>query len=267
MALPQPSGDFEWVQAPWGSALRCAPLAAIAPHSFSTRELPLDGTRAPDSVPWDALARALGVETGAIVRMRQVHCAGIFEAEGRGVGCHSAPFSSACDDWPEADIAISRDPSIALSVRVADCVPILLGDRRTGAVAAIHAGWRGTAAGAVAAAVQGLSRAFGSEPADVVAAIGPSIGPCCYEVGNELLPKFAGHPDSSRWFSRHKRPHLNLWRATRDQLERADVPVRQIHLCALCTADHPDLFHCYRRDRTRAGRLVAAIRSRGRGQG
>ena len=257
MALPKPSGDFEWVQAPWGAALQCVPLATVAPHCFSTRGLELEGVGDANQTSWDALALALGVDPGALVRMRQVHGAGVFEA-----AAGSRP-PVLYDDWPEADVAIGRDPSIALSVRAADCVPILLGDRRTGAVAAIHAGWKGTAEGAAMVAVQRLARGFGSEPPDIVAAVGPSIGPCCYEVGDELIPRFAGHPDSPGWFSRDRELRLDLWRATRDQLERAGVPPRQIHVCELCTVDHPELFHSYRRDGKRAGRLVAAIRSRG----
>ena len=110
-------------------------------------------------------------------------------------------------------------------------------------------------------AVRALTSRFGTNPADVVAAVGPSIGACCYEVGTDLAEHFSAHPDASRWFSRHEKPHLDLWRATRDQLERAGVPAPQIHVSALCTFDHPGLFHSYRRDGKRAGRLVAAIRS------
>ena len=239
MSLPQPSGEFEWVQESWGTAVRCSPLAASAPHYFSTRQ----------EAPEQTLARALGVGLDALVRMKQVHCADVFVASGR-------PPSQ-----PEADIAVTDDPTVALSVRTADCVPVLLADRRTGAVAAVHAGWKGTAAGAVIVAVQHLASQYGVNPADVIAAVGPSIGPCCYEVGPELAGHFASHPEAAAWFTRDARPHLDLWRATRDQLARAGVPAQQIHVCELCTFDHPALFHSYRRDGMRAGRLVAAIRS------
>jgi len=254
-AFPKPSGEFEWVQASWGAALRCRPLADIAPHCFSTRELRLEGSRDEDEGGWRDLARALGVEVDALVRLRQVHGAGVFEKRLR------QSSRSLSDQWPEADIAITDDPSLALSVRAADCVPILLADRRSAAVGAVHAGWKGTAAGAAMAAVGALASRFGTRPADVVAAVGPSIGACCYEVGAELAGHFSAHPDASRWFSPHARPHFDLWRATRDQLERAGVPASQIHVSALCTFDHPALFHSYRRDGTLAGRLVAAIRS------
>jgi polyphenol oxidase len=250
MALPKPSGDFEWVQEPWGPALRCPALASIGRHRFTTRQLALETMRDPDQAGWGDLARSLGVDGPSLVRMRQVHCADVFEATRLSRG-----------DSPEADIAITRDSSLAVTVRTADCVPILLGDRRTGAVAAVHAGWKGTAAGAVMAAVTALERRFSAHPGDLVAAIGPSIGPCCYEVGHDLVPQFAAHPEAQTWFSDNAKPRLNLWRATYDQLARAGVPPQHIHLCGLCTSDHPALFHSYRRDGNAAGRLVAAIRS------
>ena len=95
----------------------------------------------------------------------------------------------------------------------------------------------------------------------MIAAVGPSIGPCCYEVGPDLITKFSSHPEAHGWFSASAKPHLDLWRANRDQLARAGLSSENIHVCALCTFDHPALFHSYRRDGVRAGRLVAAIRS------
>jgi YfiH family protein len=258
MSLPKPSGEFEWVQEPWGAALRCRPLAAVARHCFSTRDLVLEGVRADGMTGWQDLANSLVVEVDSLVRMRQVHCADVFEV--RKENGKPLPTPS-YDDWPEADIAVSDDPAVAVSVRVADCVPILIADRRIGAVAAIHAGWKGTAAGAAMVAVQSLTSRFGTNPEDVIAAVGPSIGPCCYEVGPDLVTHFASHVQASQWFTRDAKPHLDLWSATRDQLARAGVPPHQIHVCALCTFDHPALFHSYRRDGGSAGRLVAAIRS------
>ena len=257
MPLPKPNGDFEWVQESWGTALRCAPLAHVARHVFTTRDLVLEeGDVAPTG--WVALARAVGGTADALVRMRQVHCAGVFVAERPAV--IAAKVVS-----PEADIAVSVDPEVVLTVKVADCVPVLLADRQSGAVAAVHAGWRGTAAGAVHAAVEGLEARYGTRPRDLVAAVGPSIGPCCYEVGSTMRDDFASHPRADVWFSARPTPHLDLWTATRDQLELAGMDGEHIHVCRLCTFDHPALFHSYRRDGTRAGRLVAAIRSlRGR---
>src|SRR6185503_9510087 len=92
--LPQPSGDFEWVQAPWGAALRCRPLEAIAPHWFTTRDLALDGVRDEDAGSWQVLSRSMGVEIGRLVRMRQVHGTEVY-AVSREVGKPPPPFSPA----------------------------------------------------------------------------------------------------------------------------------------------------------------------------
>ena len=165
-------------------------------------------------------------------------------------------------DWPEADIAISRDP-------------IDRPDRENGRLRARpdrrsahgssrcdslglegHGRWRGD--DGRSGARSGGSAASRSI---CVAAVGPSIGPCCYEVGSDPASHFAAHPDAPRWFSHDTKPRLDLWRATRDQLERAGIPTRQLALRQLCTVDHPALFHSYRRDGKAAGRLVAAIRS------
>jgi YfiH family protein len=253
MSLPKPSGEFEWVQESWGAALRCHPLAAVADHCFSTRGLELGDITAHPLTGWQSLAVALGVDLDCLVLMRQVHSAEVFVAERRLL----KPSSNA----PEADIAVTDDPAVAVSVRSADCVPILLADRRTGAVAAVHAGWKGTAAGAAIVAVRALRSCCGTNAEDVIAAVGPSIGPCCYEVGPDLVRHFSSHAQASTWFTRDAKPRLDLWGATRDQLAGAGVPLRQIHVCELCTFDHPAVFHSYRRDGPNAGRLVAAIRS------
>jgi YfiH family protein len=258
MTLPNPNGEFEWTQESWGPAIRCTALSKAAQHCFSTLQPELQGAAKEDAGTLSALAHALNlhdVNSEQIVRLRQVHCAGVFDASREAIARTRGA------GWPEADIAISRDPALVLTVRAADCVPVLLADSATGAVSAIHAGWRGTAAGAVLAAVQALSEKFGTEPKNVIAAAGPSIGPCCYTVGEELIQKFASHPDSSRWFNRAGGLRLNLWQATRDQLERAGVTPRNIHVCELCTFDHAGVFPSYRREGKAAGRLTAASRS------
>lgn len=259
--LPKPTGAFEWTQESWGLALRCPPLSEVARHCFTTRDLDLPGVRDERRDEWLALMAALESQAdgrpSSLVRLRQIHGASVFVSA--ATGAVTQPY----DDWPEADIVASRNPADVLTVRAADCVPVLLSDRNTGAAAAVHAGWRGTAAGAVQAAVRTLASSFGARPHDLVAAVGPSIGPCCYEVGGELLTKFAAHHSAHRWFQRDgHRLRLNLWTATRDQLEEAGLAPESIHVSGLCTYDHRGIFHSYRRDGARAGRLVAAIRPR-----
>ena len=130
------------------------------------------------------------------------------------------------ESWtmPEADAVITDDASAAIAVRVADCAPVLIADRRLGVVAAVHAGWRGTMQSIVVEGVEALTREFGSRPSDLIAAIGPCLGPCCGEVGPEVVDAFraAGHGEQvlERWFSDGAtgRPYLDLWQANRDQL-------------------------------------------------
>ena len=176
---------------------------------------------------------------------------------------------------PEADVLVSDASDIAIAVRAADCVPLLMADRVRGVVAAVHAGWRGTSARAAVAAVDALAREFGTRPADLVVAIGPSIGACCYEVGTELVDAFAaaGHERYliDRWFvspppargSRDKAPlALDVARANTDQLILAGVPEDQIFDSGLCTAMHLDVLTSYRKEKEKAGRIAGVIRAR-----
>ena len=221
MHLPEVPGAFSWTLESWGPALRCGPLGAIAEHLFTTRHLELRpstgsgrhelvGGRGPgaggrdpqlrnESGGWSALARAIEVPADDLVRVRQVHGRGVVVVQ-RGQPRPSAVYP------PEADVLISNDGQCAIAVLSADCVPLLIADPTTGVVAAAHAGWRGTAAGAARAAVEAMHREFGVTAADLVAAIGPSIGACCYEVGEELVDAFvaAGHQraEIDRWFLR-----------------------------------------------------------------
>lgn len=160
---------------------------------------------------------------------------------------------------------VSDDGQVAIGVRVADCAPILLADRRLGVVGAAHAGWRGTVQRAAMAAVESMSREFGSAPGDLVAAIGPCLGACCGEVGEEVVRAFedAGHTNVGRWFTtgRMPKPYLNLARANVDQLIQAGVDVSRIHVADLCTKTHADVLHSYRADAAAAGRMVGIIRA------
>ena len=178
------------------------------------------------------------------------------------------------DPRPEADVLISDAPGIAIAVRAADCVPLLMADRARGVVAAVHAGWRGTSARAAVAAVDALAHEFGTRPADLVVAIGPSIGACCYEVRPDLVDAFAaaGHERYliDRWFvspppargSRDRAPlTLDVVMANTDQLILAGVPENQIFACGLCTAMHLEVLTSYRREKEKAGRIAGVIRT------
>ena len=255
MTLPALPDSFRWTDQSWGAALRCRPLEALAPHLFTTRQLALS--------PADERTLLEGIAASSLAMLTQVH--------GRGVVVIRDPARLPARTEP-GDVLVSNHPGIAVAVRSADCVPMLVADRGTGAVAAVHAGWRGTSAGAAGAAVAALAREFGSRPADLVVAVGPSIGSCCYEVGSEVVDAFAaaGHARHliERWFaapppprgSRERVPlRLDLAGANRDQLILAGVPEAQIHLSGLCTAMHLDVLTSYRVEKARAGRLAAVI--------
>ena len=253
MVQPQPSGGFEWTQAEWGLVLRCRPLAEIADHFFTTANLELRDSRD----EWNAVGRQIHVGFDRVLLLRQVHGADVAVVN-RG-GYIPGPR-------PEADVAVTNDPTIAIAVRVADCAAILIGDRRQYVVAAAHAGWRGTAQRAAMAAVGVMQDRFGSRPEDLVAAIGPCLSVCCGEVGPEVVETFrqAGHDADSlnRWFTsgRGDRFQLDLPLANRDQLASAGVPSSQIHVSGLCTKSFPEVFHSYRVRQEQAGRMVGIIR-------
>lgn len=256
---PEASGAFEWTDESWGAALRCTPLGACATHLFTTRQLELSS-----AANVRELAEAVGARDVAMVT--QVHGREVVVVR-RG--------SSLPESRPEADVLISDAPDIAIAVRAADCVPLLMADRARGVVAAVHAGWRGTAARAAVAAVEALGREFGTRPDDLVAAIGPNIGVCCYEVGSELVDAFAraGHARHliDRWFlspppargsGERSGLHLDVARANIDQLMLAGVPEDQIHASGMCTAMHLDVLTSYRKEKEKAGRIAGVIRAR-----
>lgn len=257
MVQPQPSYGFEWTQAPCGAVLKCGPLAASADHLFTAKPLMLRDR--PEE--WAAVAGAIGIQQEDLLLVRQVHEAVVTIASAD----RPRPWPT-----PPADIIITDDPQAAVAVRVADCVPLLLAEEAGRVVAAVHAGWRGTAKRAAIAAVEALRERYGVRPERLTAAIGPSIGPCCYEVGDDTHQAFiaAGHHPRllDRWFSPRDtgKIHLDLWRATRDQLEGVGVLPMRIHLAGLCTKTHADTFHSYRAAGAATGRLAAVIRASGR---
>jgi YfiH family protein len=264
-SLPAVEPPFEWFEESCGPSLRCHPLSAVAQHLFTSRHLQLSG-QDPEGA-WDALGVSLNVSPGHVLWLHQVH--------GTGVMVVRAGEAAQQPGVTEGDALISNDPARAIAVKAADCAPILLADRRTGAVGAVHAGWRGTAAGVVGKTVNAMQEAFGTRPADLVAAIGPAIGTCCYEVGTELVDAFAaaGHARHlvERWFlspppRRGERGvstlRLDLAGANRDQLILAGVAEADVYLSGLCTANHLDVLTSFRAERERAGRLAGAIRAR-----
>jgi YfiH family protein len=219
---------------------------------------------------------ALNAEEMSIIGLRQIH------SDIVQVVSSANPV-----DAPKADALITNEPGLLLVVQVADCVPILLADTKRRAIAAIHSGWRGTLQRIAEKALGRMQMEFGTQPRDVIAALGPGIGQCCLEVGPEVAAEFAAKflnaqewfkgpldslarrdsdPNWLPWLTRRPpghalpepRAHLDLIAANRAILSSAGVPPTHISSSGFCTACGTDLFFSYRRERI-TGRMMAAI--------
>jgi hypothetical protein len=174
---------------------------------------------------------------GNLATLKQIHSATCIPAAGRSglLG--------------EGDALLENRPGSVVAVKTADCMPILLVDERVRAVAAVHAGWRGTVARIVSKAVEAMGVRFGTEAGDLHAAIGPGIGRCCYEVGPEVAAQFGGVG----------RGHIDLAAENRRQLEEVGVTPGRVYASNLCTMCRPEEFHSFRRDKEAAGRLHSFV--------
>jgi len=180
-----------------------------------------------------------------VVSLRQVHSA----------VCHRV--TEAPTHPPTGDALLSSTPGLLLAVRTADCLPILIVDERRRAVAAVHAGWRGSAAALSSKAVQAMAEEFGSQPEDLQAAVGPGICGGCYEVGPEVARRFAAWmPQLAEVTSP---VHLDLAEVNRLQLVQAGVPPDRIFQGAPCACRGGAEFWSYRRERSEAGRMLSVI--------
>jgi hypothetical protein len=173
--------------------------------------------------------------------------------------------SEAGNESERCDALTTDLPGVLLGVKTADCVPVILGDARTGACAAVHAGWRGTLAGIVKHALASMRREFGTRPEDVRAAIGPAALACCYEVGPEVIAAFRAeftNADALFTPTSGERALVDLHRANLEQLTESGVAPERVHALPRCTMCRPEDFFSYRRDRklhSRTGRLLSVI--------
>lgn len=188
-------------------------------------------------------------------RPRQVH----------GAAVTTAAVCAAAGGPPEADAVLSGEPDVAVGIVTADCVPVLLAAGSGRAVAAVHAGWRGLALGVIGAGVRALRDALGGE-ATLVAAIGPHIGACCYEVDapviEALRPRFGASLGGALQPTRAGHALLDLSVLARESLRAAGLASGEVGFCGACTRCDPARFHSYRRDGAGAGRLVHFIAPR-----
>lgn len=194
--------------------------------------------------------QALGLDVEDLVSCVQVHGAevGVVDERDRGTA------------RPGTDALITAAPGLWLMLRFADCTPVLLHDPVRRVVGLAHGGWRGIAAGVARKTVAAMRDAYGCRPADLIAGVGPAIGPCCYEVGEDVAeaigqafpaaPSLLSPRANGRW-------HLDLWSAARLQLARAGV--RQVHVSGVCTACHTKEWYSHRAERGRTGRHAVLI--------
>lgn len=194
---------------------------------------------------------ALGCEPRSIFDVWQVHSADVV--------CARAP-RPVDESLRQADIILTDQPNVTLFMRFADCVPILLHDPRQGVIGVAHAGWMGTLRGVAGSTVEAMKRNYGSNPADIIAGIGPSIGPDHYEIGADvILQVMQKHGDEAELFlkSHNGKIHFNLWEANRVALEHAGV--EHIEVCGICTACHTQDWFSHRAEKGRTGRFGALI--------
>jgi hypothetical protein len=240
----------------------------------------------------------LGAGNFALAPLRQVHSSHswVVARDGQGGLAMQLPGGvlAPAVDPPAGDGLMTRESGILLTIRIADCLPVLLVDPQRRAVAAVHAGWRGALARVIEKAVGDMRRAFASQPRKLIAALGPSIRACCYEVGEEVVDAFhASFAEADRFFQPlragaeaanervslpflraaapgHAPQHipaarLDLVAVARAQLARAGVKPASILVADYCTACRTDLFFSHRREGAHTGRQVAAIGIQGSG--
>jgi YfiH family protein len=270
---------FYWRELDGVRALICAPLEQDGfINGFSTR---LGGV---SDMPRDSLSlagfnddkaenilenrrRFLKLFPGdwALAGCWQVHGADVRIVENAR---EAKPAENELGDTIYCDAIVSAATRVLAGVKTADCVPILMGDPKTGAFAAVHAGWRGTLAEVGLVAVKRLAIEYNARPRDLRVAIGASAGPCCYEVGTEVIEAFTGKfADGDKLFKPTKEGHalVDLLKSNRDQLVAAGVQEERIHTAPICTMCRTDLFFSYRQEKKvngKVGRLMAVVGKR-----
>jgi len=266
---------FYWRESDGVRALVCAPLEADGfVNGFSTR---LGGV---SQMPANALSLAgFNDDAAENILENRRRFLKLFPGDWQLAGCwqvHGAdvrvvrslddakPAENQLGDTIYCDVIVSDAKGVLAGVKTADCVPILLGDPVSGAFAAVHAGWRGTLATAVVAGVKRLQEEYNARPENLRVAIGASAGPCCYEVGGEVIDAFTSRFGNASLFTTTRPGHakIDLLKANRDQLESAGVMPERIHTAPICTMCRTDLFFSYRREKSlhgKVGRLMAVV--------
>jgi len=206
------------------------------------------------------LCRAIGASPRSLTIGEQVHETRVAVVGGNERGSGALDLSSRL---PRTDAMITHLPRTPLLALIADCAAVGLYDPVQRAVGLAHAGWRGTAAGIARKTVEAMTAAFGSRPEDLLAGISPSIGPCCYEVGRDVIAAFEkSFPEAGDHFLSEKKEgkaRLDLWQANRWQLIESGLQSSNIEVAGQCTSCHTDLFYSHRGEQARTGRFGAVI--------
>ena len=199
-----------------------------------------------------------GFREDAVVGLWQKHSDSITAVDEATVDALSAYSLS-----EQGDALVTDVKGVLLSIRIADCAPILFYDGKNKAVGAVHAGWRGAFAQIGPKTIKRMTELYGTNPADIKASIGPAIGVCCYEVSFDFYENFIQeYGDAACKFfvlAPDKKPHFNLKAMNESFLIDAGIPASNIEVSELCTMCNPDLLHSYRRDGDKSGRLAAFI--------
>jgi YfiH family protein len=206
------------------------------------------------------LAGALGISPASLTTAKQIHGSHVKIVSESLLGKDSTGCQDPID---EADAMVTDVPNVCLMILLADCVPIVLYDPTKRVVGVAHAGWKGTLQAIAKKTVEVFQGSFGCSPEDIIAGIGPSIGPCCYEVGSEVVFQvehaLGTKKDYVRNESSHTKGYLDLWTANLKQLVQAGISEKNIEIAQICTHDHPSLFFSYRHEKGKTGRFGAGI--------
>ncbi|MBU8891538.1 MAG: peptidoglycan editing factor PgeF [Bacteroidales bacterium] len=198
----------------------------------------------------ELLAKSIGFEKSHMVSPKQTHS--------KNIGI----VKSGHDIFPDTDALVTNVPGICIFIRTADCVPILLFDPVEKVVAAIHSGWKSTIQKVAKHTVRIMQKEFGTNPKNIIAGIGPSIGPKVYEVGPEVIEIFYrsfGRNRNVTPINNSDKGLLNLWEVNKQILVDCGIPENQIEVAEMCTFSNPELFYSARRDKNKTGRLATGI--------
>ncbi len=227
-------------------------------HAFTTRENGLGARNngIKQLSDWHPVAEAFGIKPDHLITVNQVHGENIVTIDAQGlVDGKTNPRTVG------ADAMITNARGIAIGVETADCVPILLFDPRVPAIAAVHAGWRSTVKKIVQKSVKRMQEEFGADPSAMIAAIGPAIGPECYEVDEPVMTSVR---DSFSFWKDIAKPkgddrwNLDLVKANRLELMQIGLSERNIQSVGMCTSCRKDLFYSFRAE-GRTGRMLSVI--------